>query len=64
MSEPPESTLDEPSDASSSPAPERTGDPLEGLWHWSDHPAVRIGFVIAILLASLIAFPVLAMWMF
>ena len=42
----------------------RQGDPLEGLWHWSDHPAARIGIVLGILVASLILFPILAQWMF
>jgi hypothetical protein len=44
--------------------PERTGDPLEGLWKWSDHPLVRAGFVIAILLSCLVIFPLLAQVMF
>ncbi len=40
--------------------PERQGDPLYGLWHWSHHPIARTGFVIAVLLGLLILFPLLA----
>ncbi len=43
---------------------ERAGDPLEGLWHWTDHPAARIGIVVAILGAVLILFPIMAQWAF
>ena len=46
------------------PPPVRQGDPLDGLWHWTDHPAVRAGFVIGILVAVLVAFPLIAQWMF
>ena len=44
--------------------PARTGDPLDGIWHWTDHPAARIGFVVAILLACLVLFPLLAQFAF
>ena len=38
----------------------RTGDPLEGLWTWRDHPVARVAFVIAALGAALVIFPLLA----
>lgn len=38
----------------------REGDPLDGLWHWSDHPVARIGIALAIMAACLILFPLLA----
>jgi hypothetical protein len=41
-------------------APPREGDPLDGLWHWTDHPLARTGMVIAVLLGLLILFPLLA----
>ncbi len=52
-------------ESAQAPAPERrTGDPLEGLWHWSDHPAARLGIIVAILGAILVLFPILAQWAF
>lgn len=59
--------MTEPSGGAESPAPtpnERQGDPLDGLFRWTDHPAVRAGIVIGILLVSLLVFPLLAQWMF
>ena len=41
-------------------APPREGDPLEGLWHWTDHPVARLGIVIAVLAGVLVLFPLLA----
>ena len=38
----------------------REGDPLHGLWHWSDHPMARLGIVLAIMAGCLILFPLLA----
>lgn len=46
------------------PPEDRPGDPLEGLWHWTDRPAARIAIVVAILAALLVLFPVLAQWTF
>ncbi len=54
MSEPPKRPDAEPA------APPREGDPLHGLWHWSHHPAARIGIALAIMAACLIVFPLLA----
>lgn len=47
-----------------SPQTKREGDPLEGLWHWSDHPAARIGIALAIMAACLVLFPLLAQFTF
>lgn len=43
---------------------ERTGDPLDGLWTWRDHPLAGVGLTLAIMAASLILFPLLAQVMF
>ena len=51
-------------DAEVATAPARPGNPLDGLWHWTDHPAVRAGFVAAVLIAVLVAFPLIAQWTF
>jgi hypothetical protein len=42
----------------------REGDPLHDLWHWSQHPLARTGIIVAILLAILVAFPLLAQVVF
>ena len=42
----------------------RDGDPLYGLWHWSQHPLARGAFVVAILGAVLFGFTVLAQVVF
>ncbi len=60
----PESTATAPETSALGRGKDREGDPLAGLWHWSDHPAVRVGIVLGILAASLVLFPVLAQWMF
>jgi hypothetical protein len=43
------------------PTPPKDGlDPLHGLWHWTDHPAARIGIALAVMAVCLILFPLLA----
>ena len=47
------------------PSPEeRTGDPLDGLWTWRDHPLAGVGIALGIMALSLIIFPLLAQVMF
>lgn len=43
---------------------DRPGNPLEGLWHWHDHPLARFGIVIGVLAGIMLLLPILAQWTF